>query len=310
MTSRTAAAPNRATLLREFARLVALIVVVATVLGRAAPAHADDVAQLAKLLSSSSDKTRLSAVVSLARLGDKRTLKPLVTALHDPNAQVRALAATALGHLKHKAALPSLRSAATDDVNDTVRTKAREAAVAVAKANHLPDELPGQAAPAQARHSGFGRSPHAVADAPDLYVLVNTSSDDSPGKADKPTRKEHGEIVKQALVDSLKAAPQVTMTEADAQRWGLDPRHIDLSVVKMDVIQDGAYVAVDAELRLAISDDKGKMLSFCSGGAKVQVPRKNFNARFLPDLRKEALENAMKGMFDKLLAHLRDTSQS
>jgi hypothetical protein len=43
-----------------------------------------------------------------------------------------------------------------------------------------------------------------------------------------------------------------------------------------------------------------------SGGAKVQVPRKTFDARYLPKLRKEALENAMRGMFDKLLLHLRN----
>ena len=296
-------------------RLVALIAVAILALGFwAAPARADDrIAQLTKQLESSSDKTRLSAAVSLARLGGKPTLKPLVTALHDPNAQVRAIAATALGHLQHKAALPSLRSAATDDVDETVRGKAREAAVAVAKANHLPDELPAVATATQARHSGssgFGRSPHAVEDRPDLYVLVKSSSDDSPGKADKPTRKAHADIIKQALLDSFKASPQVTLSETDAQRWGLDPRHLDLSVVKMDVAQSGGYIEIDAELRLAISDEKGKMLSFCSGGAKVQIPSKKFNARFLPDLRKEALENAMRGMFDKLLAHLRDTSQS
>ena len=78
-------------------------------------AYADRVGDLTAMLASSSDKTRLSAVVSLAKLGDKRALKPLVTALHDPNAQVRALAATGLGRLGHKAALPALTNAAAND---------------------------------------------------------------------------------------------------------------------------------------------------------------------------------------------------
>src|SRR3978361_2083168 len=207
----------------------------------AAPARADSVDDLTKQRESSNEKARVSATVSLARLGDKRSLKPLVTALHDPSAQVRAIAAVALGKLKHKAALPSLRTAATDDTDDTVRKKAREAALAVAKANDLDAELPNMepvaATPSkQARHTkGFGHSPHAVADAPDLYVMIKSSSDDSPGKADKPTRKQNAEVVKAALLDSFKTAPQVTMTASDAQRWGLDPRTIDLSVVKMDV---------------------------------------------------------------------------
>ncbi|MEO6774621.1 MAG: HEAT repeat domain-containing protein [Kofleriaceae bacterium] len=279
-----------------------------------APARADSVDLLTKQLSSSNERARVSATISLARLGDKRALKPLVTALHDPSAEVRAIAAVALGKLKHKAALPSLRAAATDDTDATVRKKAREAALAVAKANELDAELtpePAAVAKAQSRHTkGFGHSPHAVADEPDLYVMIKSSSDDSPGKADKPTRKQNAEVVKQALLDSFKSAPQVTMAAADAQRWGLDPRTIDLSVVKMDVATNGGYVEIAAELRLAISDDKGKMLSFLSGGAKVQIPAAKFKGQYLQNYRREALEGAMRGMFDKLLAHLRQQSQS
>ena len=277
----------------------------------AAPALADRVDDLTTQLSSSSEKTRETAVVSLARLDDKRALKPLVGALHDPSAPVRALAATALGHLGHKAALPSLRTAAIDDTDDTVRAKAREAAVKVAKVNHLPDELPPtHAEQARRTTSGFGRSPHAVEDRPDLYVVIKSTNDDSPGKTDKTTRKANADILKTSLSDQLKAAPQVTMAETEAKRWGLDARHIDVSVVKLDVDTSGSYVEISAELRLAISDDTGKMLSFLSGGAKVQVPRTKFKPQFLPDFRKEALEGAMKGMFDKLVAHLRTTSQS
>jgi HEAT repeats len=293
-----------------------LVGVVAVALAMfAAPARADSVDDLTKQLSSSNEKARVSATVSLARLGDKRSLKPLVTALHDPSAEVRAIAAVALGKLKHKAALPSLRAAASDDTDDIVRKKAREAALAVAKANDLDAELPEPAVATsskpQARHTkGFGHSPHAVADAPDLYVMIKSSSDDSPGKADKPTRKQNAEVVKQVLLDSFKSAPQVTMTAADAQRWGLDPRTIDLSVVKMDVETNGGYVEIAAELRLAISDDKGKMLSFLSGGAKVQIPSAKFKGQYLQNYRREALEGAMHGMFDKLLAHLRQQSQS
>jgi HEAT repeats len=290
-------------------KLVALFALLGAMVLYAAPASADRIDDLTKMLSSSNQKTRMSATVSLARLGDKRTLKPLVIALHDPSSEIRALAATALGHLKHKAALPALKNAATDDPDPTVKTKARAAAIAVARANRIPDELP--KAEARTRHtSGFGHSPHAVEGQPDLYVMIKSSSDDSPGRADKTMRKAHAEIVKQALLDSFKAAPQVTMVASEAQRWGLDPRTIDLSVVKMDVQTAGGYVEIAAELRLAISDDKGKMLSFLSGGAKVQIPTSKFNARYLANFRKEALEGAMRGMFDKLLLHLRKTSQS
>jgi len=272
------------------------------------------------MLASSSDKARISAVVSLARLNDRAALKPLVTALHDPNPQVRALAASALGRLGHKAALPALK-AAVDDPDDTVRARAKDAAVAVAKANKLPDPFPKEAAVAtaamdspQARKSGgragFGRQAHALENHPDLFVTINTSADDSPGKADKAARKVHGEILRQTLSDSFKSQPMVTTVATDAQKWGLDPRHLDISVTKLEVLQAGTMIEVEAQLRLAISDDSGKMLSFLSGGAKVQVPKRTFDAKYLPNLRKEALENAARGLFDKLLAHLRTRSST
>lgn len=293
---------------------------IAVSLTYSAPAAAEPrVDELSKLLGSSSEKTRLSAVVSLGRLNDKAAMKPLVTALSDPNAQVRALAAAALGRIGHKAALPALRTTATDDVDATVRERARESAIAVAKANALPDPWPAQPTTAgsskvQARKSGgsagFGRQAHAVEARPNLFVTINSSADDSPGKADKNTRKLHGEIIKTTLAASFKAEPQVTTLASEAQRWGLDSRHLDLSVTKLDVAQTGSFIEIEAQLRLAISDDNGKMLSFLSGGAKVQVPAKTYNAKYLPNLRREALENAMRGMFAKLLTHLRDKSQS
>jgi hypothetical protein len=301
----------------RFSRLLAPLLVAASLLaGHAAPALADGrVAELTKTLTtSSSDKARLSAVAALARLNDRSTMKPLVGALTDPNPQVRALAASALGRLGHKSALPALKAAA-DDADATVSAKAKEAAIAVAKTNKLPAPWPVAviAEPQARKHggrAGFGRQSHAVENHPDLFVTINSSADDSPGKADKVARKMHSEIVKQTLSASFKSQPMVTTLQADAQKWGLDPRHLDLSVTKLDVAQAGQYIEVEAQLRLAISDESGKMLSFVSGGAKVQVPKNTFNAKYLPNLRKEALENAMRGMFDKLLTQLRDKSQS
>jgi hypothetical protein len=295
-------------------RTIALVGLVLALVVYARPALADDIDQLAKTMSSSSEKARLSAVASLARLEDKRALKPLVAALKDPSAKVRAVAAVGLGKLKHKASFAALKNASTDDTDETVRDTARQAAIAVAQANDMMDALPPDEKPVvakQARHTkGFGHSPHAVESRPDLYVLVKSSSDDSAGGADKLTRKAHADIVKQALLDSFKNAPQVTLASADAQRWGLDPRELDVSVTKIDVTNVDGVVEIDAELRLAISDESGKMLSFVSGGAKVQVPAAKFNARFLPSFRKQALEGALNGLFDKLLDHLRQTTQS
>jgi hypothetical protein len=280
-------------------------------------AHADDVAQLADTLSSSSsEKERIGAVTSLARLGDKRALKPLVSALHDPSAMVRAIAAAGLGKLGHRASLPALREA-ENDPDPLVQKRAHTAVVQVSQANGLPIDDPTQttataaASPAPSdddKHkAGFGHDAHAVKARPDVYVVIKSTSDDS-GKYDEKTRKLNAGILRDTLVGSLRGEARVTSTADEASRYGLDPCEVDLSITKLEQRTSGDYVEVEAELRLAISDVHGKMKSFLSNGAKVQVPKRTFDARYLPQLRREALENATKGLTDDLLVHLRRTA--
>jgi hypothetical protein len=293
-------------LARSRVAFVIVVALTAATAGGVRPARADDrIAELTQTLSSSSEKARLAAAVSLGNLGDRRAMKPLVGALSDPSPQIRVVAATGLGKLGHKSALPALKGAANDDADEKVRKSAREAAIAVAKANQLPSPWPEPDAAVATQAPGFGKQPRALAPVPDVYMVVNSAADDSPGKADKSARKERAEIVRKTLVDDCKANPLVTIAATDAKRLGLDARQIDLSVVKMDVATSGAMVEIDTELRLAISDSHGKMLSFLSGGAKLQVPKHRFDMRYLPRLQREVLESAMHGMFEKLVTHLR-----
>jgi hypothetical protein len=281
-----------------------LAVVVGIALGVAttaasAPAHAEDrVAALTKQLESRSDKTRLAAVLALAKLGEPGALKPLVTALRDRNFRVRAVAATALGRLEYTAALPTLRVLATDDRDEEVRKAAGNAAIKIAQASHRSGRV--------ASTAGHGLDRAAMSEHADLYLLVSSAADESPGLADKPTRQRHAEVIKRVLLAELTTEPSVTSLARDAQRWGLPARHIDLSVTRLDVRKVAGALSINAELRVTISDDNGKLLSFLTGGAKVEVPNQKLDPRYLPALRVEALENAMRGMCGKLLAHLHD----
>src|SRR4051812_3943290 len=74
-----------------------------------APASAEDrIAALGRMLGSSSEKVRLSAVLALAKLGEPRVAPPLIRALRDPSPRVRSVAAAALGQLDCTAALLTL----------------------------------------------------------------------------------------------------------------------------------------------------------------------------------------------------------
>jgi hypothetical protein len=86
-------------MLRALGVVLALAIVIVMGIGPAQGQGGDRVAMLTRMLASSSAKTRLSAVLALAKLGDQAAQKPLVTALGDPNVRVRSVAATALGRL-------------------------------------------------------------------------------------------------------------------------------------------------------------------------------------------------------------------
>jgi hypothetical protein len=277
---------------------------------RAQAADPDDssatrAAQLGASLSkdSASQKTKLSAIAALARLGGHHAVAPLVTALADTNPTVRALAAAALGKIGQKSALSPLRQVSADP-NENVRLRVAEAIRAITKANGLTQESAGSTAQTGA---GFGREARTTENNPDLYVVLKSCNDDSPGRSDKKARSTHAEVVRAAMMASLHDAALVTSVATDAKRLSLHPHVVDASVVKMVLRTRGKFLEVQTELRLAISDDSGKMLSFLSGGAVVSVPKQGFNWSYLPELRKTALENAVHGLFEKLLAHLRST---
>ena len=300
--------------------VAAVVTAVALAFAHVASASAQDgsIAELSSTLSkSSSEKSRLGAVIALARLGDRNTMKPLVAGLRDPSAKVRAAAAAALGRLAHKSSLPALREACNDG-DELVRKQATKAVALVSTANGIALE-PTETASSQSLtaasaatpiKAGFGHQPRALATRPELYVLINTSTDDSSKKLDEKTRKSHGEIVRVAMAAALKTSPAISGNAADLEKYGLTARNLDLSVVTLEAKAVGNTMEIDAQLRLAISDKQGKMLAFVSGGAKVSVPKRTFESKQLPDLRREALEGAVKGLFDKLLDHLRRSARS
>ena len=272
------------------------------------PAHAwaeDRVGELtATLASSHSERERIAAVTSLARIQDKAALRPLVVALSDPSPIVRGIAAVGLGKLRHKAAVPALRVAASDDADATVRQRAAAALALINRAHGLPAEKP-LVQPAAA--TGAALAPAAQ---PKILVSIRSTSDESPGKGDARARKDHEDLLRRTLTEEVVRSQILTTDPALARRVGIESCQIDISITRLDTRTRGGMIEVEAQLRLTISDSHGKMLSFLSGGARMEVKRRGYNLAYLPQLRRETVQNAVRGMSAKLTEHLRRTITS
>ena len=279
-------------------RAALLFLVAATLVAGAGAARADRVHELSRtLVHSQQEKERIAAAVSLARLGDARAIKPLVQALRDPQRMVRAMAAMALGHLADDSALPALQRA-TQDSDDMVRKRALEAI------SSIRNRVAATAGGAE-RRAGFGSSPHRVGPEPVLYIGLKSTLDESKAPLTAKERRSHGTRMRAWLLKELDRQTDVTLSDGEARTLSLEKNNIDVSIVKLDLQERGKFSEVECQIRIAISDDRGKMLSFLTGGAKIQVPRTTFRARYLPQLRLEAIENAVKSVHQDMLGYLR-----
>lgn len=289
-------------------RLVLALVVIIGLAMSTGIARADRVHTLSRTLVHAKDtKTRISAAVSLGRLNDTRALKPLVHALKDKSRVVRAVAATALGHLGDDAALPALQQA-TRDSDRVVRKRATEAIVSLRNKVASRTKRPARRAatePTTRRRAGFGNQPRRLGPEPTLFVAIKSAADESKDRSTKAERKLRAGDMRGYMLRELRAQADVTMSEGEASSLGLKHNSIDLSITKLDRRVRGKFMEIECEIRITISDERGKMLSFLTGGAKVQVPRVGFRAKYLPQLRKEAIENAVKSVHGDLLRHLR-----
>ena len=274
-------------------------------------AHADRVDDLAKRLAKSgSDKARIAAAVSLGKLRDKRALKPLVKALHDRNVVVRSMAASGLGKLEDSRALPALRRA-TLDKNKSVRKRATEAIGVIrksssARAGRTNNRYMVKSRVIRAAHYRIeGReSPRLSPRKPDLFVSIRSAADKSKGRSSKRARKERESRLRGLMGKELKGAKRLTTITSIAQDLKLPVYAVDLSITRLERVVNGPWIEVECELRIAISDERGKMISFLTGGAKIQVPKRAFRKQFEPNMRREALENAVKSVHDDLVRYL------
>jgi hypothetical protein len=134
----------------------------------------------------------------------------------------------------------------------------------------------------------------ATASATYADVTVESATDASPCA---PTERLRNSTTLRHTLENLIDA-QVSNANA----------HVDASIVSLTVESTDELVTVSAQVRLAISDDSGKILSVLTGGAKVEMPARDYRARGLGSMRDDAVSAAVEGMFGKVKTALEPTA--
>ena len=222
---------------------------------------------------------------------------------------VRALAATALGFLGDPAALPALHRASRDG-DMTVRRRAQDA-IAQIRRNDAGSAVAARTlAPMPARGPGnmanYAIAPREERPGQQVFVVLKSTQDKSMGSTPSKVRQLRATQMRSLMLDQLKRDHTVTLMSAVASDAAIDPYAMDVTIMKLERFERGAFVEVECEIRVAISDRRGKMLSFLTGGAKVQVPRSSFRMQYEAQLKREALENAVKSVHGDVIKYLRN----
>jgi hypothetical protein len=254
--------------------------VVAFMVLASAPARADRVDDLDRTLTSDpSWRVRLQAAVVLGKLRDPRSVPSLLRALSDENETVRGLAAQVLGQIGEPSSSIALDRARRSDPSAFVRSRANEAL----------EKLQ----PAQAQgHHGSGGS-HA------LHVEVGGVG------AKAHASPELTQRLREYIIRELQRTPGVTL-----EGKPLSGFLIDSSITSVSRKLTAQWVEVSCEISFVVGRLPSRaMVMMTSGGATVQAPRMGFRPDKERALQLDALEGAVQGAHENLLAFLKTQHQ-
>lgn len=249
----------------RFVVLVALVVGLAGASARVARADATDT--LIKQLDSDSKNVRLAAAVNLSKNPDDRIILPMVKILgRDDEAQVRAVAANALGKavtastkpMLHDLAVKTLTRAAADDDSDDVK---KQAAASLQKITGAAASV-GASKPAPSAGGGAGG----------IYVNIGPMSAKDP--------KLRALMVKTAGKTLSSSEPAWLQTWAGGgvpNRPALDAKkvagfYVDGTLNEVAETTSGSNSTISCKVSMLLATFPEKSaFGFLSGGAKVQA---------------------------------------
>jgi hypothetical protein len=260
-----AAAASKVAVMPRLQRVVSFGLCCAAVLialSRAQLAFADSVDTLINQLGNSSEKVRLSAVLSLSKLKDARAISPLQRALgDDSDRNVRSAAAVALAKVVTEktsaeirtSVLESLTTAASDDPSSLVRKQAEAARVTIA-AFETPAVPTGK-----------------------IYVEIGPMASKAANSLDAKLK----DLMRKTAQKSLgKAAPDMmtawpggkSPTKGQLLKQGVTGFYLDGTLTEIKTKEKGAATLVSCKISLLIATYPDKsMFGFLQGSASVSA---------------------------------------
>lgn len=256
------------------------VAVVLSVALTAMPARADRVDDLCRTLTSDpSWRVRLQATVVLGKLRDTRSIPSLLRALQDENETVRGLSAQVLGELGDATLVATLERAHRTDPSQFVRNRAGEALA----------KLHPEAAAA-----------HGASASRALHVEVGgIGMKAQHGSPEMTTR------LREYIIRELSRTPGLTL-----EGKPLSGFLIDSSITNVSRRLTDQWVEVTCEVSFVVGRLPSRaMVMMTSGGATVQAPRRGMRPESEKALQFDALEGAVQGAHENLLAFLKTQHQ-
>lgn len=243
-----------------------MILALAFVAALAAPARADKVDELVRDLKTGGDyKIRLSAALSLAKLGDKRAIPAFVIALNDKDKTVRGAAAVALGKLvdattsgPQKAQVEkALATMIEKESSDSVKKQAEKSLQTI-----------------KAIGAGSSTSTQTVASGAVFIDVGPMSSKSESGDNTKLKGLMRSTVEKtfkskgQPMTTAWPGGKSPTRKDLDAKK--ASGFHVDGTLTELTVKEKGASATVSCKVSMLIATYPEKsVFGFLNGGATV-----------------------------------------
>lgn len=227
-----------------------------------APAWADGVDTLISQLGNTSEKVRLSAVLSLTKLNDQRAIAPLARALStDSDRNVRSAAAVGLAKIvtdktpaeTRKVVLEALTTAAADDGSQLVRKQAEAARSTIAALDQV--------------STAVGK----------IYVEIGPMATKSATGMDAKLK----ELMRKTTQKTLgKTAPDMmtvwpggkSPSKTQLAKQGVSGFYVDGTLTEIKAKEKGAATLVSCKISLLIATYPEKsMFAFLQGSASVSA---------------------------------------